>query len=344
MEYRLNKYISSSGICSRREADRFIEEGRVTINGKRATLGMRVLPGQKVKVNGSLIVNDVEPVYIAFNKPVGIVSTTDPQEKDNIVDFIRHQQRIFPVGRLDKDSQGLILLTNDGDIVNKILRAGNNHKKEYLVTVNRPITEEFLTKMAHGVPILDRVTRKCEIKMISPYIFHITLIQGLNRQIRRMCEYFNYEVTKLERIQIMHIKLGNLKQGYWRNLTEPELETLFDMIEDSENTVKQKSSPSKKSDSGKKDSEENGPESREKKSRIPKAAASSKSNASFAGQRAGGGQQKGRSSRSSSGNSSSQGRDKQQSGGRRGRQNNATSQSGGRRGASTSSRGGSKRR
>jgi len=244
MEYRLNKYISGSGFCSRREADRFIEDGKVTINGKRATIGMRVLPGQKVKVNGELIINDIEPVYIAFNKPVGIVSTTDPQEKDNIINFIRHEQRIFPIGRLDKDSQGLILLTNDGDIVNKILRAGNNHKKDYLVKVNRPITKDFLTRMAHGVPILDRVTRKCEIVEINPYMFQISLIQGLNRQIRRMCEYFDYEVLKLERIQIMNIKLGSLGQGNWRNLTESELEGLFDMLEDSEKTAQTKRSSS----------------------------------------------------------------------------------------------------
>lgn len=240
MEYRLNEYISGSGFCSRREADRYIEEGKVTVNGKRASIGMRVLPGQKVKVNGELIVNDIEPVYIAFNKPVGIVSTTDPQEKDNIINFIRHEQRIFPIGRLDKDSQGLILLTNDGDIVNKILRAGNNHKKDYLVKVNKPITKDFLTRMAQGVPILDRVTRRCEIVEINPYMFQISLIQGLNRQIRRMCEYFDYEVLKLERIQIMNIKLGTLGQGNWRNLTESELEGLFDMLEDSESTVQSK--------------------------------------------------------------------------------------------------------
>lgn len=242
MEYRLNKYISSSGFCSRRDADRFIEEGKVTVNGRRASVGMRVLPGQKVKVNGELIINDIEPVYIAFNKPVGIVSTTDTQEKDNIINFIRHEQRIFPIGRLDKDSQGLILLTNDGDIVNKILRAGNNHKKDYLVRVNKPITKEFLTRMAQGVPILDRVTRRCEIVEINPYMFQISLIQGLNRQIRRMCEYFDYEVLKLERIQIMNIKLGNLGQGNWRNLTDAELEGLFDMLEDSEKTEKTKAS------------------------------------------------------------------------------------------------------
>jgi len=240
MEYRLNKYISSSGFCSRRDADRLIADGRVTINGKRASIGMRVLPGQKVKVNGELIENDIEPVYIAFNKPTGIVSTTDTQEKDNIVDFISHEQRIFPIGRLDKDSQGLILLTNDGDIVNKILRAGNNHKKVYLVKVNKPITKDFLTRMAQGVPILDRVTRRCEITEINPLTFQISLIQGLNRQIRRMCEYFDYEVIKLERIQIMNVKLGNLGQGNWRNLTEPELEGLFNMLEDSESTVQTK--------------------------------------------------------------------------------------------------------
>lgn len=250
MEYRLNKYISSSGFCSRREADRFIEEGRVTINGKRASLGMRVLPGQKVKVNGTLIENEIEPIYIAFNKPVGVVSTTDLQEKENIVNYISHEQRIFPIGRLDKDSQGLILLTNDGDIVNKILRAGNNHKKEYIVRVNKPITQDFLSRMANGVPILDRVTRKCEIVEINPYVFQITLIQGLNRQIRRMCEYFGYEVIKLERIQVMNIKLGNLGQGNWRNLTVTELEGMFDMLEASEKTEqpqKSKNHTSKKS-------------------------------------------------------------------------------------------------
>ncbi|MCD8193971.1 MAG: 23S rRNA pseudouridine(2604) synthase RluF [Tannerellaceae bacterium] len=243
MEYRLNKYISASGYCSRRKADQLIEEGQVTINGKRATIGMRVLPGQKVKVRGELIKREVEPVYIAFNKPVGVVSTTDPQEPDNIVEFISHEQRIFPIGRLDKDSQGLILLTNNGDIVNKILRVGNNHKKEYLVRVNKPITQEFLTRMAQGVPILDRVTRRCQIKQINPYTFQISLIQGLNRQIRRMCEYFDYEVIKLERIQVMNIKLGNLGQGNYRNLTPGELEGLFDLLEKSETEAKPNKKP-----------------------------------------------------------------------------------------------------
>lgn len=240
MEYRLNKYISSSGFCSRREADQLIEDGHVTVNGKRASIGMRVLPGQKVKVRGELIVNAIEPVYIAFNKPVGVVSTTDSQEEDNIVDFISHEHRIFPIGRLDKDSQGLILLTNDGDIVNKILRVGNNHKKKYVVRVNKPITQDFLTKMAEGVPILDRVTRRCEISQINPYTFEISLIQGLNRQIRRMCEYFDYDVVKLERIQIMNIKLGSLGQGNWRNLTSVELEGLFDLLEESKAVAQSK--------------------------------------------------------------------------------------------------------
>lgn len=234
MDYRLNKYISSSGHCSRREADKFIEQGQVTVDGKRAQIGSRVFPGQKVKVNGILIEHDIEPVYIAFNKPVGVVSTTDTAEDDNIVNYIRHEQRIFPIGRLDKDSQGLILLTNDGDIVNKILRAGNNHAKTYVVTVDRPITPEFLAGMSKGVPILGIVTRRCELKQINPFTFEIAMVQGLNRQIRRMCEYFNYEVLKLERIQIMNIKLEKLGQGNWRNLTHTELDELFNLLEKSD--------------------------------------------------------------------------------------------------------------
>ncbi|WP_018108933.1 23S rRNA pseudouridine(2604) synthase RluF [Bacteroides propionicifaciens] len=234
MEYRLNKYISNSGYCSRREADRLIEEGKVKINGRVATIGARVVPKQRVTVEGNLIVNDIEPVYIAFNKPVGIVSTTDPSEKQNIVRYICHEQRIFPVGRLDKDSQGLILLTNDGDIVNKILRAGNNNKKIYLVTVDKPITDDFIERMTGGVPILDRVTRRCEIEKINPYTFKIELIQGLNRQIRRMCAYFDYEVLKLERTQVMNIELGNLGLGQYRDLNPSELEILFKMLESSD--------------------------------------------------------------------------------------------------------------
>ncbi|EGJ71134.1 pseudouridine synthase Rsu [Bacteroides coprosuis DSM 18011] len=240
MEYRLNKYISNSGYCSRREADKLIEAGQVKVNGKKASIGDRVYPKQKVTVNGELIVNDIEPVYIAFNKPVGIVSTTDPNEKANIVKYISHEQRIFPIGRLDKDSQGLILLTNDGDIVNKILRAGNNHKKVYIVQVDKPITDEFIEKMKTGVPILDRVTRKCEVEKINPYTFKIELIQGLNRQIRRMCAYFDYEVLKLERTQIMNIELEGLGLGSWRDLNPGELEVLFDMLEDSNKHVDDK--------------------------------------------------------------------------------------------------------
>ncbi len=246
MEYRLNKYISASGYCSRREADKLIEEGQVKIDGKKAAVGMRVLPGQKVTVRGELIESEIQPVYIMLNKPVGIECTTDLQEKDNIISFISHEQRIFPIGRLDKDSQGLILLTNDGDIVNKILRVGNNHKKEYIVKVNKPITPDFLAKMSQGVPILDRVTRKCTLTEINPTTFQISLTQGLNRQIRRMCEYFGYEVVKLERIQVMNIKLGNLGQGNWRDLTHAELEGLFDMLEESKSADEPKKASANK--------------------------------------------------------------------------------------------------
>ena len=234
MEQRLNTFISNSGYCSRREADKYIESGNVTIDGKKAALGAKVRRGQRVMVNG-LLIEDTgnQKNYIAFNKPVGIVSTTDTAEKDNIVDYISFGERIFPIGRLDKDSQGLILLTDDGSIVNKILRAENDHKKEYLVTVGKEITDEFLRGMSGGVPILDRVTKKCQLEKITPFIFRITLTQGLNRQIRRMCEYFNYPVVKLERVKIMHIELGKLPLGEWRQLTDVELDKLFDSIKDS---------------------------------------------------------------------------------------------------------------
>lgn len=232
---RLNKYISESGICSRREADRYIEQGLVVVNGKRASVGTQVFAGDEVKVNGRLIEaeNNSELVLIALNKPVGIVSTTDDGEKDNIVDYVNHSTRIFPIGRLDKDSQGLILLTNHGDLVNKILRAGNDHEKEYLVTVNKPITDDFIRGMAAGVPIMGQKTKKCKVKKEAPMVFRITLVQGLNRQIRRMCEYFDYEVTKLERIRIMNVSLYGLPVGEWRDLTDDELITLFDAIEKS---------------------------------------------------------------------------------------------------------------
>ncbi|WP_429023431.1 23S rRNA pseudouridine(2604) synthase RluF [Aeromonas allosaccharophila] len=237
---RLNKYISESGICSRREADRFIEQGHVFINGKRAGIGDQVQVGDLVKVNGQVI----EPreadslVFIALNKPVGIVSTTEAGEKDNIVDFVNHSTRVFPIGRLDKDSQGLIFLTNHGDLVNKILRAGNDHEKEYLVTVDKPVTDEFVRGMAAGVPILGAVTKKCKVKKEAPFVFRITLVQGLNRQIRRMCEHFGFEVTKLERIRIMNVSLKGLPVGEWRDLTDDELIELFKLIEDSSSEVK----------------------------------------------------------------------------------------------------------
>ena len=232
---RLNKYISESGICSRREADRYIEQGNVFINGKRAQIGDTVNFGDKVKVNG----RDIEPrqeedlVFIALNKPVGIVSTTESTERDNIVDFVNHSDRIFPIGRLDKDSQGLIFLTNNGDLVNKILRAGNNHDKEYVVTVNKPITEAFLTGMRAGVPMLGVITKKCKVEQLSTFVFKIVLVQGLNRQIRRMCEHFNFEVTKLERQSIMNVSLKGLPLGEWRDLDDEELSTLFKLIENS---------------------------------------------------------------------------------------------------------------
>ena len=232
---RLNKYISESGMCSRREADRYIEQGNVYINGKRATVGDQVLPGDTVKVNGQVIEPRAEEdlVFIALNKPVGIVSTTDSAEKHNIQRFVGHSARIFPIGRLDKDSQGLIFMTSNGDLVNKILRAGNNHEKEYLVTVDKPVTREFVEGMANGVPILGTVTKKCKVTRESRFVFRITLVQGLNRQIRRMCEYFGYEVTKLERMRIMNVSLKGLAVGQWRDLNEKELAGLFDAIRDS---------------------------------------------------------------------------------------------------------------
>ncbi|MCM0611301.1 23S rRNA pseudouridine(2604) synthase RluF [Marinobacter sediminum] len=232
---RLNKYISESGLCSRREADRYIEQGNVYINGKRSTVGDQVMPGDTVKVNGQVIEPRAEEelVFIAVNKPVGIVSTTDTAEKYNIQRFVGHSDRIFPVGRLDKDSQGLIFMTSNGDLVNKILRAGNNHEKEYLVTVDKPITKEFIQGMANGVPILGTVTKKCKVQQESRFVFRIILVQGLNRQIRRMCEHFGYDVTKLERTRIMNISLGGLPVGQWRDLTSKELTVLFDAIKDS---------------------------------------------------------------------------------------------------------------
>lgn len=232
-EIRLNKYIGESGFCSRREADKLIEAGAVTIDGKVALMGTKVAKGQVVKVNGKRIDNEEELVYIILNKPVGITCTTEKKVKGNIVDYVGHEKRIFPVGRLDKDSQGLIILTNDGDIVNKILRAGNNHEKEYIVTVNRKINDEFIRKMSSGVKILGTITKECFVKKESDYVFRIILTQGMNRQIRRMCEALGYTVTKLDRIRIMNINIGNLKMGRWRDLTRKELLGLNELIKDS---------------------------------------------------------------------------------------------------------------
>lgn len=240
---RINKYISDSGYCSRREADKLIEQGSVTINGKRATIGSQVLAGQEVKIHGEIITCNTKPIFIAYNKPVGIVSTTDLDEPNNIIDALGHDERIFPVGRLDKDSQGLIILTNEGDIVNKMLRVDNNHDKEYAVTVDKLINEDFVNKMQKGVPILGVVTRKCEVKKNGTHSFNIILRQGLNRQIRRMCEYLGYNVIRLERVRIMHIKLGNIKAGQWRNLTEDEVKILRLKTASS---IKTETSPKKK--------------------------------------------------------------------------------------------------
>lgn len=227
---RINKFISKTGICSRREADEYIKAKRVTINGKIAELGSNVEAGDVVKLDGKQIGKKRKPVYIALNKPVGIISTTERHVKGNIIDFVDHKERIFPIGRLDKDSQGLILLTNDGDIVNKILRSENNHEKEYIVTVDKPITGSFLNGMASGVKILGTKTKPCKVRRINDTVFNIILTQGLNRQIRRMCQVFGYKVVKLKRIRIMNIKLGNLKIGQWRNLTKEELSELMRLI------------------------------------------------------------------------------------------------------------------
>lgn len=234
MEVRINKYLSEAGFCSRRAADKLIEEGRVTINGEVPEIGTKVKNSDSVEVDGKPIKPQKDDfVYIALNKPIGIVCTTDTRrEKDNIIDFINYPKRIFPIGRLDKPSEGLILLTNDGDIVNKILRAKNNHEKEYVVTVNLPITPRFIEEMSKGVPILDTVTKPCVVEFVNKHTFRITLTQGLNRQIRRMCEHLGYEVTKLKRIRIMNIELDT-KLGEWRYLTKGEMKTLNRLLEDS---------------------------------------------------------------------------------------------------------------
>jgi 23S rRNA pseudouridine2604 synthase len=244
---RLNKFISESGICSRREADRYIENGHVFLNGRRASIGDLVNAGDRVRVNGM----DLEPrekedtIFIALNKPPGITSTTEEGVKENIIRFVNYSKRIFPIGRLDKDSQGLILLTNDGDMVNKILRAGNNHEKEYVVTVNKPLTPEVIQGMINGVPMLGVMTKKCKIIQEAPAIFRITLIQGLNRQIRRMCEHFGYDVIKLERVRVMNIQLKGLPLGDWRDLTPEELKTVYSLAAESTSENKKKTTVNK---------------------------------------------------------------------------------------------------
>ena len=234
---RINKYLSEIGYCSRREADRLVAAGRVLVNGKKAEMGLKISSEDQITVNGEALSNPKNKlVYLAFNKPKGIVCTTDTRvEKDNIIDFINYPKRIFPIGRLDKPSEGLIFLTNDGDIVNKILRARNNHEKEYLVTVNKPITNEFIDKMGNGVPVLDTVTKKCFVKQTHKNQFRIILTQGINRQIRRMCEFLNYRVKDLKRIRIMNIKL-DVKVGKWRYFKPDELNTLNQLLNQSSKT------------------------------------------------------------------------------------------------------------
>ena len=282
---QINKYISSSGFCSRREADKLILQGRVTINGKPASPTSRVGESDRVAIDDETIrIKKKDPLYIAFNKPKGITSTTDLQDKSNIVSFINHNRRIFPVGRLDKDSEGLILLTDDGDIVNRILRAENRHEKEYLVTVNKPIAGEFINKMASGVPILDTVTLPCKVRQEGNKKFRITLTQGLNRQIRRMCEYMGYEVISLKRVRIMNIQLGDLPAGRFRKLLPSELGKLLESTSSSVNEapmvkqgVKRPSSKAAKKPAG------NNPRAKFKKAPENKASAKGKRQARSAG-------------------------------------------------------------
>ena len=240
-EKRLNKFISESGFCSRREADKLIEQNRVTINGKPPELGTKVLSGDEVRVDGKIVKasanNKSDRIYIAYNKPIGITCTTERHVKGNIIDAIGHKQRIFPIGRLDKPSEGLIFLTSDGDIVNKILRAENAHDKEYIVTVDKPLSERFIERMSKGVPILGTITKPCQVTVQSRFVFRIILTQGLNRQIRRMCEYLGYEVKKLKRSRIMSVELGKLKPGQWRDLTQDEMREINRAVAGSKKTA-----------------------------------------------------------------------------------------------------------
>lgn len=235
---RLNKAISETGFCSRREADRMIDAGKVKVNGEIAGLGVQVSKKDKIEVEDQIITQGYESVYLAFNKPIGITCTTDTSIKGNMIDYINYPERIFPIGRLDKPSEGLIFMTNDGDIVNKILRSENNHEKEYTVTVDRKITQAFIRQMSKGVPILDTVTKKCKVKLLNNNTFNIVLTQGLNRQIRRMCKHLGYKVTQLKRVRIMNIKLGKLKKGEYRHFTDEELQEINRLVSDSSKTVK----------------------------------------------------------------------------------------------------------
>ena len=230
---RLNKYLSEAGVCSRREADRLIETGRVTVDGKTAQTGMKIIPGQEVRVGKKLVSKGDEMVVLAVNKPRGIVCTEEKRERNSIVRFLDYPIRVTYIGRLDKDSRGLLLMTNNGDIINRMMRAANHHEKEYKVTVDKEVTEESLEKMAGGVPILDTVTRPCRVRKIGKYTFSIILTQGLNRQIRRMCEALGYEVKDLLRVRVMNIRLGSLKEGEYRELTDEELDELYSLIQES---------------------------------------------------------------------------------------------------------------
>lgn len=248
---RLNKYLSDAGVCSRREADRWIEQGKVTVNGEIAQMGMKVSPDSEVRVHGKKVKREEEKVLLAMNKPAGIVCTAEKREKNNIVDYMKYPKRIYPVGRLDKDSTGLLLLTNDGELVNKIMRAGNYHEKEYLVSVSKPITEEFCRQMSRGVAILDTVTRPCRVEKTGERSFRIVLTQGLNRQIRRMCEALGYRVVTLQRVRIMNIRLENLKEGTWRVVEGEERKKLDAMLSGSTSlSVKERKEKLKKTRGG----------------------------------------------------------------------------------------------
>lgn len=230
MDVRINKFLSEAGVCSRRKADQLIAQGRVTVDGLVAEMGSKVTEGQRVCVDGRIIEKNEEPVVLLFHKPVGIVCTAEKREKNNVIDYLHYPQRIFPVGRLDKDSEGLLLLTNDGDLMNQILKAANGHEKEYIVTVDQKITKEFIRKMSLGVPVLDRITNPCTVTMMNEHTFRIILTQGLNRQIRRMCEYLGYRVVSLKRVRIMNLHLDGIRKGEYRKITGQEYAQLKNLL------------------------------------------------------------------------------------------------------------------